>query len=206
MSFSQEVACSADLQLHAPHWPEANKPHGKRLSHANREGGLCEDILVDKVVLVNHAGNAAWGNFSELKPVDFERSWRICALGSFLCCQQAVPDMVSSGNGTILFTVATSAIRGRAGALAFSSAKFAVRGLAWSLAREVGPKGIHVAHIIIDGILDTPTVRSDMSPDAEEPLLNTDAVADVYWSLVEQHKSTWTFELDLRPHNEDFFS
>ena len=157
-------------------------------------------------ILVNHAGNAAWGNFSELKPVDFERSWRICAFGSFLCCQQAVPDMVSSGNGTILFTGATSAVRGRAGALAFSSAKFAVRGLAWSLAREVGPKGIHVAHIIIDGILDTPTVRSDMSPDAEEPLLNTDAVADVYWSLVEQHKSTWTFELDLRPHNEDFFS
>ena len=206
LSFSQEVACSTDLQLHAPHWPEANKPHGKRLSHANREGGLCEDILVDKVVLVNHAGNAAWGNFSELKPVDFERSWRICAFGSFLCCQQAVPDMVSSGNGTILFTGATSAVRGRAGALAFSSAKFAVRGLAWSLAREVGPKGIHVAHIIIDGILDTSTVRSDMSPDAEEPLLNTDAVADVYWSLVEQHKSTWTFELDLRPHNEDFFS
>ncbi len=157
-------------------------------------------------ILVNHAGNAAWGNFSELKPVDFERSWRICAFGSFLCCQQAVPDMVSSGNGTILFTGATSAIRGRAGALAFSSAKFAVRGLAWSLAREVGPKGIHVAHIIIDGILDTPNLRSDMSPDAEEPLLNTDAVADVYWSLVEQHKSTWTFELDLRPHNEDFFS
>lgn len=157
-------------------------------------------------ILVNHAGNAAWGNFSELKPVDFERSWRICAFGSFLCCQQAVPDMVSSGNGTILFTGATSAVRGRAGALAFSSAKFAVRGLAWSLAREVGPKGIHVAHIIIDGILDTPNLRSDMSPDAEEPLLNTDAVADVYWSLVEQHKSTWTFELDLRPHNEDFFS
>ncbi|MCH8293498.1 SDR family NAD(P)-dependent oxidoreductase [Candidatus Poribacteria bacterium] len=157
-------------------------------------------------ILVNHAGNAAWGNFSELSPVDFERSWRICAFGSFLCCQQAVPDMVSSGNGTILFTGATSAVRGRAGALAFSSAKFAVRGLAWSLAREVGPKGIHVAHIIIDGILDTPNLRSDMSPDAEEPLLNTDAVADVYWSLVEQHKSTWTFELDLRPHNEDFFS
>ena len=157
-------------------------------------------------ILVNHAGNAAWGNFSELSPTDFERSWRICAFGSFLCCQQAVPDMVSSGNGTILFTGATSAIRGRAGALAFSSAKFAVRGLAWSLAREVGPKGIHVAHIIIDGILDTPTVRSDMSLEAEEPLLNTDAVADVYWSLVKQHKSTWTFELDLRPHDEDFFS
>ncbi|MCZ6678590.1 MAG: SDR family NAD(P)-dependent oxidoreductase [Candidatus Poribacteria bacterium] len=156
-------------------------------------------------ILVNHAGNAAWGDFSELTPDEFERSWRICALGSFLCSQQAVPDMVSAGSGTILFTGATSGIRGRAGAIAFSSAKFAVRGLAWSLAREVGPKGIHVAHIIIDGILDTPAIRSDTLPDVEEPLLNTDAVADVYWSLVEQDKSTWTFELDLRPHNEDFF-
>ena len=72
-------------------------------------------------------------------------------------------------------------------------------------AREVGPKGIHVAHVIIDGVLDTAAVRAEMSPDAEEPLLNTDAVADVYWSLVQQDKSTWSFELDLRPHNEDFF-
>jgi len=157
-------------------------------------------------ILLNHAGNAAWGNFSELTVDGFSRSWQVCALGSFLCCQQAVPDMVASGGGTILFTGATSSIRGRAGAIAFSSAKFAVRGLAWALAREVGPKGIHVAHIIIDGVIDTPAVRAEMSPNEDEPLLNPDAIADVYWSLVEQDRSTWTFELDLRPHNEEFFS
>ena len=100
-------------------------------------------------ILVNHAGNAAWGNFSDLTPDAFEHSWRVCAMGAFLCAQEAAPDMAAQGGGTILFTGATSAIRGRAGAIAFSSAKFAVRGLAWALAREVGPKGIHVAHIIV---------------------------------------------------------
>ena len=69
-----------------------------------------------------------------------------------------------------------------------------------------GPKGIHVAHVIIDGVLNIAALRADMSPDAGEPLLNTDAVADVYWSLVQQDKSTWSFELDLRSHNEDFFA
>lgn len=156
-------------------------------------------------ILMNHAGNAAWKMFAELTPEAFEKSWRVCALGSFLCCQQAVPDMVEKGRGTILFTGATSSIRGRGGAIAFSSAKFAVRGLAWSLARELGPKGIHVAHIIIDGVIDTPDVRRRFQPDESEPLLNTDAIAETYWRLAQQEKSAWTFELDLRPYDEEFF-
>jgi len=156
-------------------------------------------------ILVNHAGNAAWKMFAELTPEDFEKSWQVCALGSFLCCQQAVPDMLEKGGGTILFTGATSSIRGRGGAIAFSSAKFAVRGLAWSLARELGPKGIHVAHIIIDGVIDTPDVRRRFQPDENEPLLNPDAIAKTYWRLAQQDKSAWTFELDLRPYDEEFF-
>ena len=96
-------------------------------------------------VLINHAGNAAWKGFHELTPDEFELSWRVCAYGSFLCAKEVVGDMLSAGSGAILFTGATSSIRGRAGALAFSSAKFAVRGLAWALARELWPKGIHVA-------------------------------------------------------------
>jgi NAD(P)-dependent dehydrogenase (short-subunit alcohol dehydrogenase family) len=157
-------------------------------------------------ILVNHAGNAAWGDFSELTPEAFEHSWRVCALGAFLCSQEAVPDMVDRGGGTILFTGATSAIRGRAGAIAFSSAKFAVRGLAWALAREVGPKGIHVAHIIVDGIIDTPDVRARYELDDDEPTLDPDDIAETYWSLVQQPRSSWTFELDVRPHNEEFFT
>ena len=157
-------------------------------------------------VLVNHAGNAVWKTFADLTPQEFEQSWRVCALGSFLCSQHAVPDMLARGSGTILFTGATSAIRGRGAASAFSSAKFAVRGLAWSLAREVGPKGIHVAHVIIDGVIDTPGVQSSLSDDADVPLLNPDAIAQTYWSLVLQEKSAWSFEVDLRPHNEEFFT
>ena len=157
-------------------------------------------------VLVNHAGNAVWKTFTDLTPQEFEQSWRVCALGSFLCSQHAVPDMLARGSGTILFTGATSAIRGRGAASAFSSAKFAVRGLAWSLAREVGPKGIHVAHVIIDGVIDTPGVQSSLSDDADEPLLDPDAIAQTYWSLVLQEKSAWSFEVDLRPHNEEFFT
>ncbi len=156
-------------------------------------------------ILVNHAGNAAWGDFSDPTPEDFERSWRVCAFGAFLCSRAVVPDMLNGG-GTILFTGATSAIRGRAGAIAFSSAKFAVRGLAWALAREVGPKGIHIAHIIIDGVIDTPDVRTRYQLDLDEPLLDPDATAETYWCLVQQEKSAWTFELDLRPHNEEFFT
>ena len=157
-------------------------------------------------VLVNHAGNAAWKMFTDLTPEEFEQSWRVCALGSFLCSQHALPDMLARGSGTILFTGATSAIRGRGAASAFSSAKFAVRGLAWSLAREVGPLGIHVAHVIIDGVIDTPSVRSSLSDEADEPLLDPDAIAETYWSLALQDKSAWSFEVDLRPHNEEFFS
>lgn len=172
----------------------------------SRSFAQIKDSFGNVDVLVNHAGNAAWGEFSELTAQDFERSWRICAYGAFLCCQQVVSDMVAMEHGSILFTGATSSLRGRPGALAFSSAKFAVRGLAWSLARELGPKGIHVAHVIIDGIINTPSVRDAMPAEPEEPMLETDAVADVYWDLVQQHQSAWTFELDLRPHNEDFFS
>jgi len=156
-------------------------------------------------LMINHAGNAAWKEFLDLTPEDFEHSWRVCAYGSLLCSQEAAADMVPRGNGAILFTGATSAIRGRAGALAFSSAKFAVRGLAWSLARELWPRGIHVAHIIIDGVLDTPHVRTGGDIEKDEPLLNTDAVAQAYRDLVQQDRGAWGFEIDLRPHNEGFF-
>ena len=157
-------------------------------------------------VLINHAGNAAWKDFFDLTPEDFESSWRVCAYGSLLCCKEAAGDMVSGNGGTILFTGATSAVRGRPGALAFSSAKFAVRGLAWSLARELGPRGIHVAHIIIDGVLDTPQLREGEGLAEGGPLLDVDAVARSYWDLVQQDRSSWTFEIDLRPHDEDFFT
>ena len=156
-------------------------------------------------VMINHAGNAVWKEFGELTPDEFERSWRVCAYGSMLCSQQAAADMLAAGSGSILFTGATSSIRGRAGALAFSSAKFAVRGLAWSLAREFWPRGIHVAHVIIDGVIDTPHLRSGGPVANDEPLLDAGALAEAYLELVRQDPGAWSFEIDLRPQGEGFF-
>ena len=157
-------------------------------------------------ILINHAGNAAWGNLSELTAEAFENSWRVCTLGAFLCVKQVVPGMIEKGDGTILFSGATSAVRGRSGAIAFSSAKFAMRGLASSLAREVGPQGIHVAHVIIDGIIDSPNLRERYKLSETEPLLKPDAIAETYWALVQQERSAWSFEVDVRPYNEEFFT
>jgi NAD(P)-dependent dehydrogenase (short-subunit alcohol dehydrogenase family) len=150
---------------------------------------------------VNHA--SAGGPFNrgllETAPEDFERAWRVSAYGALLCCQQVVPDMLRREAGAILFTGATSSVRGAA--LAFSSAKFAVRGLAQSLARELWPKGIHVAHVVIDGI-----IGESQGPNAaEEPLLDPDAIANTYWSLVLQNKSAWSLEVDVRLYQEKFF-
>ncbi len=154
--------------------------------------------------LIYHAGSASWKCLLDIRPEEFEHGWRTCAYGGFLCARAAVPDMLKAGSGAILFTGATSSIRGRGGALAFSSAKFAVRGLADSLARELWPKGIHVAHIIIDGVIDTPQSGGDTSS-PNEPMLNPDAIAETYWNVITQERSAWTLELDLRPFNEEFF-
>ncbi len=155
-------------------------------------------------ILINHASAARWQGLLDLSAADFERAWRVCALGSFLCAQQAVPDMLRAGRGTLLFTGATSAVRGRGGAVDFSAAKFAVRGMAQSLARELGPAGIHVAHVVIDGQIDTPRLRLSQPQRDATTLLQPDAIAGQYWQLARQPRDCWTLELDLRPHCESF--
>jgi len=156
-------------------------------------------------ILINHAGNATWGGVQDITPDHFAQAWRVGPYASFLCTQEVVPDMVNKGEGAILFSGATSSIRGRGGAVAFCSAKFGVRGLAESLARELWPYGIHVAHVVIDGAIDTPQVRQGSVSDPKEPLLNPDTMAEAYWNLAIQDKHAWTLEIDLRPFNEDFF-
>jgi NAD(P)-dependent dehydrogenase (short-subunit alcohol dehydrogenase family) len=116
-----------------------------------------------------------------------------------------VTDMLKRRAGAIIFTGATSSVRGRAGAVAFSSAKFAVRGLAQSLATELWPKGIHVAHVVIDGVIDTRRVRKTYKPSASDPMLQPEAIADAYWHLIRQDRSAWSLEIDLRPNKEAFF-
>ncbi|MBX0285875.1 SDR family NAD(P)-dependent oxidoreductase [Haloarcula salinisoli] len=149
-------------------------------------------------ILVNHASGGSWDGIRELSSEQFEHALDVSAVGAFRCSQAAIEDMLAGeGDGTIIFTGATSAVRGRGGAPGFSAGKFAARGLAESMARELGPEGIHVAHVVIDGGIDTQG-RGD------EDLLDPDAIADAYWTLVEQDRSAWTLELDLRPHVEAF--
>ncbi len=156
-------------------------------------------------ILIAHASGSVGEGLMKTTPEQFEQSWQVAVLGAFLCAREAVPGMLKRGAGAIIFTGATSSVRGRGGAVAFSSAKFAVRGLAQSLAVELWPRGIHVTHAIIDGVIDTPKVRKVYKLSGKEPLLKPEAIAHSYWNLVQQERSAWSLEIDLRPSKEAFF-
>jgi len=156
-------------------------------------------------VLVFNASAAAWEGTLEVSPAAFDRALDTNVRGALNCVQAAVPDMLENAPedgtaGTVIFTGATTSVRGREGAIGFSAAKFGARGMAESMARELGPEGVHVAHVVIDGGILPP--EGDVA-DPEE-YLDPDAIADSYWQLVEQDRSAWTLELDLRPHVENF--
>ena len=156
-------------------------------------------------LLINNASaGAPFGQpFAEIPPESFTRGWRVGVLGAFLCSQLVVPDMLKQGSGCILFTGATSSVRGAA--ITFSSAKFGMRGLAQALARELWPKGVHVAHIIVDGAIREREIELGSEDQTGEALMNPAAMAEAYWGLVKQDRSAWSLELDLRPHREKFF-
>ena len=156
-------------------------------------------------VLVNHASAAGWTGLMDTDLDEYDRAYKVGPRAGFLCSREAVKDMRTGASdeataGTILFTGATTSVRGREGAVGFSMAKFGSRGLAESMARELGPEGIHVAHVVVDGGILAPGVDTD----APEEYLDPDAIADSYWHLVRQDRSAWTLELDLRPHVEEF--
>jgi NAD(P)-dependent dehydrogenase (short-subunit alcohol dehydrogenase family) len=156
-------------------------------------------------LLINNASaSGPFGQpFVEISAETFAHSWRVGVLGSFLCSQAVVPEMLQKGAGCILFTGATSSVRG--GAITFSSAKFAMRGLAQALAKELWPKGIHVAHTIVDGVIRENELEPGNEDQTTEPLMNPAAIAEAYWGLVKQDRSAWSLELDLRPYREKFF-
>ncbi len=165
---------------------------------------VVRDELGEVDVLVNHASGGVWKGVRDIEPAEFERAMRVGPLGGLRCSQHAVEDMLAGDGGTVIFTGATSALRGRDGAAGFSAAKFAVRGLAESMARELGPEGVHVAHVVVDGQILTPAAGRRQPDRDEETFLDPDAIAETYWHLVEQDRSAWTLELDLRPHVEEF--
>src|SRR6516165_3675458 len=139
----------------------------------------------------------------------FFRAWELACYGGFLTGREAARHMVPRGHGTILFTGATASVRGGSGFAAFAAAKFGLRGLAQSMARELAPKYIHVAHLIIDGAIDSEAIHRRLSaaagtmPDlAPDSLTRTSSVAEAYWTLHNQSRDGWTHELDLRPYVE----
>ena len=150
--------------------------------------------------LLHNASSSAGDGLLGTTVEDFQSSWRIATLGGFVCAQQTAPDMIEAGEGVMLFTGATSSVRG-GGWLAFSSAKFALRGLVQSLARELWPQGVHVAHVVVDGIIGP----AGEAMNADEPKLDPDGMAEAYWHLASQARTAWTLELDLRPAREKFF-
>lgn len=134
--------------------------------------------------------------------------WEMAAFAGFLAGREAAKRMTPRGHGTILFTGATASVRGAVGFSAFSGAKHALRALAQSMARELGPKGVHVAHTIIDGAIDTQWIAENFPErhklKAQDGILNPDHIADAYWGLHSQPRDAWTHELDLRPWMETF--
>jgi NAD(P)-dependent dehydrogenase (short-subunit alcohol dehydrogenase family) len=153
-------------------------------------------------VLVNHASAASWDGTLDVSHESFDRALDTGPKAALYCSQEAVSDMLDGAGGTVLFTGATTSKRGREGAIGFSAAKFACRGMAESMARELGPEGVHVAHVVVDGGIRTPSVEGEDTD--EEQYLDPDAIAETYWHLVEQDRSAWTLELDVRPHVEEF--
>lgn len=160
--------------------------------------------LGDPEVFIYNTGAFQVSGILEITPEQFEYNWKANCFGAFLGTQQVLPAMVERQRGTILFTGATAALKGSARFAGLAVGKFGLRALAQSLAREFGPQGIHVAHAIVDGLIDTPRVRSMVPNREQHMLLSPDAIAETYWQLYLQDATAWTLELDLRPAVEKF--
>ena len=159
-------------------------------------------------VAVQNAGGNKPLPFLKVTPEVFEEHWRAHALGGFLLAQSAIPGMLRRKSGTIIFTGATGSLRGATNFSAFAAAKAALRMIAQSLAREFGQHGIHVAHVVIDGMIEgdralssMPGIKERFGPDG---MLHPDKIAEMYLVLHRQHRSAWTHELDVRPWSEKF--
>jgi len=153
-------------------------------------------------VVVYNASARARGPLVELVAADVERAIRISAFGGFLVAREAARRMVPKGEGAIFFTGASASVKGYAQSAPFAMGKFALRGLAQSMARELSPRGIHVAHFVIDG-----GIRSERRPaqaDKPDALLDPDAIARTYLHVLQQDRSAWTWEVELRPWVENF--
>jgi NAD(P)-dependent dehydrogenase (short-subunit alcohol dehydrogenase family) len=159
-------------------------------------------------LVVFNAGNNRRLDFRELSAETFEDFWRVGCLGGFLVGREAARRLLPLGRGTVIFTGASGSLRGKPGYAHFAAAKAGLRMIAQAMAREYGPQGLHVAHVVIDGGIDGDRLRQARPQIADERgvdgLLGIDAIAEAYWHVHRQARSAWTQELDLRPFKESF--
>jgi NAD(P)-dependent dehydrogenase (short-subunit alcohol dehydrogenase family) len=190
----------------------------------NAEGGAASFCVTDATVagdlenLVNHAaalgrvtavisnvGNNQIVPFSDLTAEQFEQFWRVCTLSGFLTAKASLPELEQNG-GSLLFTGASASMRGRPNFAHFGAAKAALRNLAQALAKDYGPKGVHVGHVVVDGVINGEMVRTHFKEYldhlGEDGAMEPDAIADAFWFLHTQPRNTWTFEVDVRPFKE----
>lgn len=156
----------------------------------------------DVHTLIFNAGAGIWKSIEEITPEEFEQSWRVNALGSLLASQQVIPAMKKNQQGNIIFIGATASRRGGAKTAAFAPAKAAQRSLAESMARHLGPSGVHVATVIIDGVVDTPSTRKMMPEKPDNYFVQPNDMAEVVFNLTQQPPSTWSSEIEVRPFGE----
>ena len=164
--------------------------------------GLVEREIASPDIVVYNASTRARGAFIDLVPAEVAQSIAVSAFGGFLVAQQAAIRMLRSKRGAILFTGASASVKGYPQSAPFAMGKFALRGLAQSMARELAPQGIHVAHFVIDGGIRSAT-RTEAA-DRPDSMLDPDAIAENYWNVLQQPRSTWSWELELRPWVEKF--
>ena len=169
-------------------------------AHASKRGDI-------SAVLYN-AGNNAIIPFEQLDAATFEDFWRVCCFGAFLTAERAVPLLKAQGSGSLFFTGASASLRGRPNFAHFASAKGALRNLLQALAREFGPHGIHVAHFVIDGVINGDRVREKypeyLEQMGEDGALAPSAIADAFWQTHMQPRSAWSHEVELRPFKEQW--
>lgn len=156
--------------------------------------------------VVYNAGNNNYVPFEQLDEKTFEAYWRVGCLGGFLSAKRAIPILKEQGWGSLFFTGASASLRGKPGFAQFAASKGGLRNLAQALAREFGPHGIHVAHVLIDGVIDTEDTRTRFGGYVEQlgesGALSPASIADAFWYVHNQPKSCWTHEIDLRPFSE----
>ncbi|MGH6712854.1 MAG: SDR family NAD(P)-dependent oxidoreductase [Bradyrhizobium sp.] len=153
-------------------------------------------------VLIHNAVGGGWGTFLEIEPKMLERNFQVNVMGLLYLAREVAPDMIKAGNGAILVTGNTSSIRGKANFAGFAPTKAAQRILSESIARDLGPRGVHVAYVLIDAVIDVPRMRERLSDAPDEFFIKPSAIADELWHLYNQDRSAWSFLTEIRPFAE----